>query len=53
MDNSASDKYLLWERKQHEETARRHLELRQIVKHFVLVLSLVAITVAVATMLPR
>jgi hypothetical protein len=53
MDSSTSNKYLAWERRQHQDEARRRLDFRRVVKHFVLVFSLVATTVAFATMLPR
>lgn len=53
MDTSALDKYLLWESQQDQNKLRKHREFRQVVKHFVLVFSLAAITVSVAAMLPH
>jgi len=52
MGISELDKYLRWERQQNQNKLRRHREFRQVVKRFVLVSSLVAITVTAVAMLP-
>jgi len=51
MDFSSADKYLLWDQQQHADRERRHQELREWLRNFALVSSLVALTVAAATVL--
>ena len=53
MDHSSADKSLLWEQQQRVDRARKDLEFRQWWKSFALVFALVALTVAVATLLAR
>jgi hypothetical protein len=51
MNPSSADKYLLWDRQQLADRERGHRELREWVKNFALVFSLVVLTVAAATVL--
>jgi len=53
MDQTPIDKSLLWDQQQRVDRARKDLEFSQWWKNFALVFALVALTVAVATVLAR
>jgi hypothetical protein len=53
MEPSSEDKYLLWERQHQADKARTRRDLRDWMKNFALVFSLVAVTVAISTLLAR
>ena len=51
MELSSAEKELVWESRQLADKTRRRLEFREWIKNFALVASLLALTVAVASVL--
>ena len=53
MELTSDEKYLLWEGQQQKDKARERQERRKLVKNFALLFALVAVTVAVSSLLAR